>query len=214
MTTKQLPLIKLMSAKDMVKEYNYLTGKSIAKFSSRPAGETQLAKAREANPEKLAVFYIIDPAKIVKPAPKKVEYKSGYCPKCNHGPEESDQTGAGPEGTIAGDQRSFCHHCSTEYWNETGKIYKAPAVNAGRRSNAIALTWKDAQVAAKRAKRDSVTANGAPYKSVRAAFKALRLPIEKHIKFRMELKEKGEAIFTHADKPYVFKVIKQQTLAV
>jgi hypothetical protein len=36
-----------MSTKEMVEEYNTLTSKSIQKFSSRKAGEKQLAKARE-----------------------------------------------------------------------------------------------------------------------------------------------------------------------
>lgn len=40
--------IKAMSTPDLVAEYNRLTGKSIKKFSSRSAGEQQVANARAA----------------------------------------------------------------------------------------------------------------------------------------------------------------------
>jgi hypothetical protein len=162
-TKKELPLIKLMSAKDMVKEYNFLTGKNTTKFSSRPQGENQLVQARLANPEKLAELYIIGEEGL-----KTEERAAQFIP-----PEK-------------------------------------PVKSSANRSEAIAKTWKDAKVAAKRAKRDSVTVDGAPYKSVLAAFRALRLPIEKHIKFRMELKAAGALEF--AGKKFV--VIKQGTLAV
>lgn len=41
--------MKNMTTKEMVAEYNMLTGKSIKKFSSRGAGEKQLAAARKAH---------------------------------------------------------------------------------------------------------------------------------------------------------------------
>jgi hypothetical protein len=41
--------MKNMTTKEMVAEYNLLTGKSIKKFSTRGAGEKQLAAARKAN---------------------------------------------------------------------------------------------------------------------------------------------------------------------
>lgn len=47
MNAKTLKPISDMTTAEMVAEYNKLTSKSIKKFSSRAAGEKQLAKARE-----------------------------------------------------------------------------------------------------------------------------------------------------------------------
>lgn len=58
-------------------------------------------------------------------------------------------------------------------------------------SAAIAETWRDPKVKAKRSERHAVRVNGQEYRSVRAAFVALDLPLEKHIKFRMRLKHEG-----------------------
>lgn len=67
---------------------------------------------------------------------------------------------------------------------------------AARASNSVgvALSWRNPEVRAARLTRDGVhvtDANGADagtYKSVAEAFRALRLPFEKHIKFRLALK--------------------------
>ena len=87
------------------------------------------------------------------------------------------------------------------------KPAKAPKVKAEKapktpkepadRAAAIAASWADPEVAAKRAQRSHVKVAGVEYKSVREAFKALGLPDSKHIKFRMELKatESGRKTF-------------------
>lgn len=67
------------------------------------------------------------------------------------------------------------------------KAEKTPKEPADRAA-AIAASWTDPEVAAKRAQRSHVKVAGTEYKSVREAFKALGLPDSKHIKFRMELK--------------------------
>jgi len=64
------------------------------------------------------------------------------------------------------------------------------------RSTAVAASWSDAGVKAARSQRNGVLVNGkTEYKSVRAAFVALGLPIGSHIKFRMKLKADGKAEF-------------------
>jgi colicin import membrane protein len=57
------------------------------------------------------------------------------------------------------------------------------------RSEAIAATWTDKDVAAKRAQRSAVEVDGVRYPSVRQAFIELKLPLKEHILHRMLLKE-------------------------
>lgn len=67
------------------------------------------------------------------------------------------------------------------------------------RSAAIAASWKDPATAAARASRISVRARGTNYKSVADAFKALELPLSRHIKFRGDLRKAGELDFKFQD---------------
>lgn len=60
------------------------------------------------------------------------------------------------------------------------------------RSEAISESWKDPEVKAKRSARHFVRVDGVEYRSVRAAFVALSLPLNQHIKFRMALKAAGK----------------------
>jgi hypothetical protein len=75
-------------------------------------------------------------------------------------------------------------------------------------SAAIAASWVDPEVAAKRMTRNgvTVTVNGksAEFKSVRTAFAELKLPDAKHIRFRMLVKKEGRAIFEHNGQSYLF----------
>ena len=68
--------------------------------------------------------------------------------------------------------------------------------NHAKRAAAIMETWKDPSVAAARAKRHGVRVakdgKVSEFRSVRAAFVALGLPLNKHIQFRMELKAAGK----------------------
>lgn len=74
------------------------------------------------------------------------------------------------------------------------------------RGAAIAASWKDPKIAAKRAERTHVKASGQIYRSVREAFEALELPLSKHIKFRMELKAVHELTFKHEGRQVKFSV--------
>lgn len=89
-------------------------------------------------------------------------------------------------------------------------------------SASIALTWLDPNVAAARMTRDGVTVwlknddaaegegewlvcgDGDGFKSVAAAFAALKLPMSKHIRFRLKVKKEGAAIFEWAGETYKF----------
>ena len=190
------------STADLVTMYNDLTGKSIKKFSSRMAGLRQIMNAQ-------AEFVTEEAAEAPEAAEQPDDAEATFtapdfrhtCPGCG---AHQDITPAGLEGTAA-ESRNFCHSCSTEWFPETGKLYKAPAASPGR-SAAIAKSWTNPEVAAARANRATVTVTGpltsfflpdggAPYSSVAAAFRALHLPMGAHIKFRGQLKAAGTLEF-------------------
>lgn len=77
-------------------------------------------------------------------------------------------------------------------------------VNATKQSSSIKDSWNDKKVAAARAKKDKVRVGGQTYRSVLAAFEALRLPVSKHIKFRAELKASGRKDFSG----HTFTIVK------
>lgn len=184
--------IAQLTTAEMVAEYNTLTGKSIKKFSSRAAGESQLAKVR-------AAASTTAPNKETKVSKKKPYSLDDGCPHCG---EKLDQTYAAPAG-----ERMFCHHCSTEY-TQDGKIYKAPPKSI-LRSKAISESWANKKIAEKRARRDNVAVEGVgTFRSVCEAFKKLNLPLNQHIKFRMSVKQDGNGVFETGDKTYHFKLVE------
>jgi len=76
-------------------------------------------------------------------------------------------------------------------------------------SAATKKTWKDEAVAKKRAQRHGVNVEGKHYRSVAAAFTALRLPMGRHIPFRMELKKTKRLTFKHGEKSYIFTIAEK-----
>lgn len=83
---------------------------------------------------------------------------------------------------------------SSDDTEEAKAARKARANARASNSVGVALSWRNPEVRAARLVRDGVTVtssdDGLPvtYKSVAEAFRALRLPFEKHIKFRLALK--------------------------
>lgn len=122
-----------MLTSELIQEYNALTGKSIAKFASRIAGEQQVTRARQA---------------------------AGL--DTNHVPEIQLET-----------------HKPREDVN----VVRA---EGARRS------WDNIEVFNKRRQRTNVAVEGhGEFRSVAAAFKALNLPMNRHIPFRADLKKAG-----------------------
>ncbi len=76
------------------------------------------------------------------------------------------------------------------------KLLERDGSFAASRAAAIAASWAKPEVAAARASRHHVLANGTEYRSTQAAFRALHLPMAKMIPVRMELKAKGSATFS------------------
>lgn len=83
-----------------------------------------------------------------------------------------------------------------------------------RSSNAagVAASWADPEVLAARLQRNGtlVTVDGttSEFKSVRAAFRAYRLPDSKHIRFRLALKASKKETFENDGKKYVFTLVE------
>lgn len=53
----------------------------------------------------------------------------------------------------------------------------------------------------------TVSVDGTEYRSVKQAFEKLKLPLGRHIGFRMKLKAAGKLDFEHNDKKTTFKVV-------
>ena len=167
-----------MSTAEMVTEYNALTGKAVKKFSSRTAGEQQLTKAR------LATGAAILPA-------TEEAINSKACPTCN---VDTNVVPAGPEGSPAG-RRLRCEFCDIEF-HPGGKLHAKRVITNEARSIGVRNSWNDPAVQERRRLRDKVSVAGhGSFRSVRAAFEELELPLQKHIKFRMELKATKTAEF-------------------
>ena len=97
-----------------------------------------------------------------------------------------------------------------EETEEAKAARKARAEARASNSLGVALSWRDPEVRQARLTRDgvSVTVEGVTsvYKSVAEAFRAHRLPFEKHIKFRLALKASRKEVFKHGDTDYVFEM--------
>lgn len=202
--------IAQLTTAEMVAEYNTLTGKSIKKFSSRAAGEKQLAAARAAGhqPQQEETVNKESWKDLDWEAKLALWHSEHRCPHC--GDKDNGVTAAGLDDTVAGQNRSFCHVCSTEFDNETGKVYKAPAKSV-LRSKAISESWADKKIAEKRARRDNVAVEGVgTFRSVCEAFKKLNLPLNQHIKFRMAVKQDGSGVFETGNKKYHFQLVESK----
>jgi hypothetical protein len=74
-------------------------------------------------------------------------------------------------------------------------VVRKPTASATLHREAVAKTWANKEIAARRSVKNKVKVGGVEYRSVLAAFKELDLPVAKHQAFRLELKEKGKARF-------------------
>jgi hypothetical protein len=93
-----------------------------------------------------------------------------------------------------------------------------PALDA-KKSNAagVSQSWSNAKVREARTTKHGVKVSfdgkTTEYKSVAAAFRELRLPFEKHIKFRLGLKASGAAHFENGGKLYAFALVDFEELS-
>jgi hypothetical protein len=140
------------------------------------------------------------PAKVAKVAwEQKWVDGSPVCPKCGGHVDVTCGTVVESHGRqhVTNEHIALHHSCGHEWNMETGRAVRASKAPADR-SAAIAASWKNKDVAARRATRHAVRvtdpSNGqGNYKSVREAFLVLALPLGRHIKFRGALKAAGSA---------------------
>ena len=148
-------------------------------------------------------------------------YVAGTCPSCG----STDLAPNGEAGTVAGDEQQSCNACGHSFWVENGAALATTRAEANKRiADAVAATWNDPAVKAKRMERHNIyvtdqTKEGAPevyYKSVLEAFKALGLMISRHIKFRAACKAAGDAglVYKQAmadgtEVAYLFRAVEQ-----
>lgn len=79
---------------------------------------------------------------------------------------------------------------------------------AEKRVSLLLGTSKKAKKESNGIPRSAVTVDGSePYRSVKDAFTKLKLPLGRHIRFRMALKKAGKLDFTHNEKKFAFKVV-------
>ncbi len=89
---------------------------------------------------------------------------------------------------------------------------KLPAFKIPKLGNSagVAKSWCDEKVRAARTQRNGVTVRSndvaTPNKSVAEAFRALRLPMARHIRFRIALKASGRETFEDNGKMYAFEL--------
>ncbi|WP_250534380.1 hypothetical protein [Caballeronia sp. AZ10_KS36] len=89
-----------------------------------------------------------------------------------------------------------------------------PALKLPKLGNSagVAKSWANEKVRAARIQKHGVrvTFDGqtTEHRSVAEAFRALRLPFEKHIKFRLGLKAAGQSVFESGGKMYAFALVQ------
>lgn len=83
-----------------------------------------------------------------------------------------------------------------------------PAEAKRTRSEGIAASWLNPEVAAKRQTKNAVTVNDRLFSSTHKAFMTLGLGSSSQcIRFRVQLKQEGKKVFTKNGKEYVFEVV-------
>jgi predicted RNA-binding Zn-ribbon protein involved in translation (DUF1610 family) len=177
---------------ELVAFYNAHAVKPVTKFADRKTAERRVT-------ELLATL---------KPAAKPA-YVVGTCPNCGATTDITRGTVVESHGRkhVTNEHEALCHNCGHEFNYDTGRALKRRSAAANPdRSAAIAASWKNKDVAARRATRHAVRVTGVGavagvtgaqgtgnYKSVREAFLVLALPLGRHIKFRGALKAAGSA---------------------
>lgn len=152
------------------------------------------------------------------PAPAPVVHKTRASRQVNAGAEFVSPNADVPEDEITPEMAAAELELMKAH---AANAKSAPKAASGLSLSAsIALTWLDPNVAAARMTRDGVTVDlqgenegewltcgeDGGYKSVAAAFASLKLPMSKHIRFRLKLKKEGAAIFEWAGETYRFQL--------
>ncbi len=203
--TQTFKTVSELTTKELVAEYNQLTGKSIKKFADRATGEKQVLKARMAQ----TTFKAEEPSYVYG---FEVHHQTN-CPHCNI----DLRNGVGQHGDDVNGKalklntnQFFCLGCGAEFGPLLRKIGKSTT-----RSSSISESWNNREIAEKRSQRYAVKVTGkstngqlkvgTEFSSTLKAFQYLNLDTAKHIAFRMNLVEAGTLAHPSG---YVFAIVK------
>lgn len=167
--------IKNATMSEMVAFYNAHSDKPVKRFSDRATAERRVSA--------------------LVPDEYTAQYGTAHCPSCGvhlsngvlvHGvDEQSDGSGRTITNTT---HEYYCMGCGHEF----GPAIKSPRASSPVLSAAIRESWKNPATAQKRSQRSGVKVDGVWHRSVGSAFRHLGLPMNEHIKFRMQLKSAGK----------------------
>jgi hypothetical protein len=140
--------------------------------------------------------------------PKAAEFTGpglAACPKCRSTELYEGEINA--KGFVTNEDKvGGCHHCGF-HW-DLRLLPKVPRAN----SAGVAASWSNPEVKAARTTKHGVTVKAGgkttDHKSVAAAFRALNLPMAKHIQFRGKLKASGKEIFEHNGVMHAFRLVE------
>lgn len=160
------------TTKELVAFYNEHSESPVKKFADRKTAERRVQFLIEQLPAEEENFEL-------------AMYGIEHCPHCGiHLSNGVSGNGDEVNGTpIKLDHEFECMACGGGF----GKEIKRRHVDS---SESIKASWKDPEIKAKRSQRSAVQVDGDQYPSVAKAFKALGLPMNEHVKFRMKLKQK------------------------
>jgi len=201
--------ISTIDGKELLAFYNSKADKPIDRFSSRKTAEKRvLALLGDADP------IVADMAPW--PFPKAADMAPWPFPKnpipVGESAEEESEESEESEETAEEEAARIEAEASAE--RATHKDAAKPSKATGaRRSNSagVAASWLDPETRATRLTRDGtiVTVDGATsaHQSVRAAFRAYRLPDSAHIRFRLKLKSSRRETFEFNGTSYLFEMV-------
>jgi len=189
MTNTTFKQIKDLTGPELVAEYNRIAAilgrAEVKRFADRATGIKRVEAIRDDEQE----WELNAAAPSCDRDQELIEmYGTHECPGCGINLEngvccDGDEDGSATGRVIHLDTQFECMACGHGFGEKN-------AVNQ-LLSEGVAESWKDDEVRAKRVRRNKVMVDGTEYRSVKAAYIALGLPLSKHIKFRMELKEAG-----------------------
>lgn len=201
--------VKAASTKDLVMLWNSQNvDKPIKKFADRATAEkriiamlTELAQKFAASPE----------GKKAEEAGEEAEKVAVHKARRSVAGDKAEKSADGKSDDEITEEEALAEIRAARAASQAKKtsVSKASGMTL---SVAIAKSWERPDVAEKRRTRHGVqvTVNGKSneFKSVRTAFAELGLPDEKHIRFRMKLKEHHTAVFEYEGISYTFNLVE------
>lgn len=202
-------------------------GAPIKRFSDRQAAEKRVHKLVEA----LASYFGDKEGSMVPPEGmifigeledeegNKVEVQAnestshvGNLKKEDGSDEDEDEEEEGPNVNTFGSMSSALEERNDKKRGQPDDSHIVSKFRGASNSAGVARSWLDSRVRSERLTRDGVVVfvdekQVGVYRSVHAAFTALRLPIQFHIRFRVKLKAEGSRDIEHDGVKYTFKIV-------